>query len=118
MFDEAQQPHHQPTNVRSSRKMQKIQRALSFLQFLAGVTTALFLAGVVVPSFVRSGTAAAQDAAAGSLHALTIDGVTLWFTLQNLGSALLGGVFGLLVALAIEFPTVLFKTARKLVVFQ
>ena len=118
MLDEAQQPHHQPTNVRSNTKIEKIQRALSVLQLLGGVTIALFLAGVVVPSFVRSGTAAAHDAAAGSLHALTIDGVTFWFTLQNLGSALLGGVFGLLVALAIEFPAVLFKTARKLVVFQ
>ena len=118
MFDEAQQPHHQPTNVRSNRKMQKIQRALSFLQFLPGVATALFLAGVVVPSFVRSGKAAAHDGAANSLHALTIGRVTFWFTLQNLGSALLGGVFGLLVALAIEFFPVLSKTARKFVVFQ
>src|SRR5437899_7281818 len=33
----------------------KIQRVLSVLQLLGGVTIALFLAGVVVPSFVRSG---------------------------------------------------------------
>lgn len=82
------------------------------------MTITLFLAGVVVPSFVRSGTAAAHDVVAGSLHALTIGGVTFWFTLQNLGSALLGGVFGLLVALAIEFPAAFAKTARKFLVFQ
>src|SRR5207245_10436826 len=53
-----------------------------------------------------------------SLHALTIGGVTFWFTLQNLGSALLGSVFGLLVALAIEFPAAFAKTARKFLVSQ
>src|SRR5437899_12620290 len=90
----------------------KIQRVLSVLQLLGGVTIALFLAGVVVPSFVRSGMAATHDSAAGSLHALTIGGVTFWFTLQNLGFALLGSVFRLLVALAIEFPAAFSKPAR------
>jgi len=65
-----------------------------------------------------SGMAATHDSAAGSLHALTIGGVTFWFTLQNLGFALLGSVFGLLVALAIEFPAAFAKTARKFLVFQ
>ena len=122
MFHGAQQPHHhstlEPTNGGSTAKIEKIQRALSVLQLLGGVTIALFLAGVVVPSFVRSGMAATHDSAAGSLHALTIGGVTFWFTLQNLGSALLGGVFGLLVALAIEFPAVFAKTAKKFLAFQ
>jgi len=122
MFHGAQQPHHhsavKPTNGGSTAKIEKIQRVLSVLQLLGGVTIALFLAGVVVPSFVRSGMAATHDAAAGSLHALTIGGVTFWFTLQNLGFALLGSVFGLLVALAIEFPAAFAKTARKFLVFQ
>jgi hypothetical protein len=122
MFDGAQQLHHystvQPTNGGSTRKIEKIQRVLSVLQLLGGVTIALFLAGVVVPSFVRSGLAATHDSAAGALHAWTIGGVTFWFTLQNLGSALLGGVFGVLVALAIEFPAAFAKTARKFLLFQ
>src|SRR2546429_2421421 len=95
MFHGAQQPHHhsavKPTNGGSTAKIE-IQRALSVLQLLGGVSLALFLAGVVVPSFVRPGMAATHDSAAGSLHALTIGGVTFWFTLQNLGSALLGSV--------------------------
>jgi hypothetical protein len=82
------------------------------------VSIALFLAGVVVPSFVRSGMAANHDSAAGSLHALTMGGVTLWFTLQNLGFALLGGVFGVLIALAIEFPAAFAKTARNFLMFE
>ncbi len=122
MFHGPQQPHHhstvQPTNGDSTTKIGKIQRALSVLQLLGGVTIALFLAGIVVPSFVRSGMAANHDAAGGSLHALTIGGVTFGFTLQNLGSALLGGVFGLLIALAIEFPAAFTKTARKFLAFQ
>src|SRR5437879_127587 len=80
MFHGAQQPHHhsavKPTNGGSTAKIEKIQRVLSVLQLLGGVTIALFLAGVVVPSFVRSGMAATHDSAAGSLHALTIGGVT------------------------------------------
>src|SRR6266705_1002117 len=122
MFHGPQQPHHhstvQPTNGDSTTKIGKIQRALSVLQLLGGVTIALFLAGIVVPSFVRSGMAANHDAAGGSLHALTIGGVTFGFTLQNLGFALLGSVFGLLVALAIEFHAAFAKTARKFLVSQ
>jgi len=95
----------------------KIQRVLSALQLLGGVTIALFLAGVVVPSFLRSGMAAKHDSAAGSFHALTIGGVTFGFTLHNLGFALLGGVVGALVALAIEFPAAFAKTARNVLMF-
>lgn len=110
MFHGAQQPHHstvQPTDGSSTTKIGKIQRALSVLELLGGVTIALLLAGVVVPSFLRSGMAANHNSAGGSLHTLTIGGVTFGFTLQNLGSALLGGVSGLLIALAIEFPAAL-----------
>src|SRR5437667_12021862 len=122
MFHGAQQPHHhsavKPTNGGSTAKIEKIQRVLSVLQLLGGVSLALFLAGVVVPSFVRPGMAATHDSAAGSLHALTIGGVTFWFTLQNLGSALLGSVFGLLVSLPIEFPAASAKIARTSLLFQ
>ena len=115
MFHPAQQPHRhstaRPTNGGS------IQRALSVLQLLGGVTMGLFLAGVVVPSLVRSGMAANHASASGPLHALTIGGVTFGFTLQNLGSALLGGVFAVLLAFAIEFPAAFAKTARKFLVF-
>ena len=107
-----------PTSGGSTTKRVKMQRVLSLLQLLGGVTIALFLAGVVVPSFLRSGMAAKHDSAAGSLHALTVGGVTFWFTLENLGFALLGGVFGVLIALTIEFPAVFAKTARNFLMFQ
>jgi hypothetical protein len=107
-----------PTHGGSTTKRVKIQRVLSLLQLLGGVTIALFLAGVVVPSFLRSGMAANHDSAGGSLHTLTMGGVTFAFTLQNLGFALLGGVFGALIALAIEFPAAFAKTARNFLMFQ
>jgi hypothetical protein len=122
MFRGTQQLHAdstvQPTNVGSTTKIVKIQRVLSVLRLLGGVTITLFLAGVVVPSFLRSGMAANHDSAGGALHTLTVGGITFWFTLQNLGFALLGGVFGVLIALAIEFPDVFAKTTRNFLMFQ
>ena len=122
MFPETQQLHHHSTihstNGGSTKKIVRIQRVLSVLELLGGVTIALFLAGVVVPSFLRSGMAANHDSAGGSLHALTMGGVTFRFTLQNLGFALLGGVFGVLIALGIEFPGAFAKAARNYLRFQ
>lgn len=113
--------HHstvQPANGGSTTKIVKIERVLSVLELFGGVTVGLFLAGVVVPSFLRSGMAATHASAGGSLHALTMGGVTFWFTLQNLGFALLGGVCGVLIALAIEFPAAFAKIARNFLMFQ
>jgi hypothetical protein len=122
MFPGAQQLHHhstlQPTNGGSTTKIVKIERLLSVLQLLGGVTIALFLGGVVVPSFLRAGMAANHDTPGGSVHTLTMAGVTFGFTLENLGFALLGGVFGVLIALAIEFPAVFAKTTRNFLMFQ
>ena len=59
MFPGAQQLHDhstvQSTNGGSTPKIVKIQRVLSVLELLGGVTIALFLGGVVAPSFLRSG---------------------------------------------------------------
>jgi len=122
MFPGAQQLHHHPTvqstNGGSTTKIGKIERLLSVLQLLGGVTIALFLAGVVVPSFLRSGMAANHDTPGSPVHTLTMGGVTFEFTLENLGFALLGGVFGVLIALAIEFPAAFAKTARNFLMFQ
>jgi hypothetical protein len=122
MFDGAQQNQHhltvQPENGGDNRK---IQRALSILQLFCEVTISLFIAGIIVPSFLRSGTATNHASAVGSLralHALTIGGVTFSYTLQNLGSAILGGLIGSLIALAIEFPTTVAQTSRNLLMFR
>jgi len=90
----------------------KIQKALSVLELAGCVTLSLFFAGIVAPSFLRSGVATSHALTAGSLHALTIGRVTLWFTLPNVASALLGGLFGALISLAIEFPGALARASR------
>ena len=122
MFPGAQQLHDhstaQSTNESSITKIAKIERLLSVLQLLGGVTVALFLAAVVVPSFLRSGMAANHDTPSASVHTLTMGGVKFGFTLENLGFALLGGAFGVLMALAIEFPAAFAKTARSFLMFQ
>jgi hypothetical protein len=118
MFDAAQQNQHHPTvQPENGGDNRKIQRALSVLQLFSEVAVTLFIAGIVVPSFLRSGMATNHALAAGSLrvlHALTIGGVTFSYTVQNLGSAVLGGLFGSLIALAIEFPPTVAKTSRNL----
>ncbi len=96
----------------------RIQKAPSVLQLAGCVTLGLFFAGIVVPSFLRSGMATNHALAVGSLRALTIGRVTRLFTLQNLASALLGGLFGTLIAVAIEFPGTLAKASRIFLPFR
>ena len=90
----------------------KIQRALSILQLLLGVSVSLFIAGIAVPGFLRSSMATNHAFASGSLHTLTIARVTFSYTLQNLVFAILGSLFGTAMALAIESPATLANAAR------
>jgi hypothetical protein len=108
-------PIGQPATEAGNRK---IQKAFSVLQLASSVTLGLFFAGVVIPGFLRSGMATNHALAVGSLRALTIGRVTLLFTLQNLASAVLGGLFGALMALAIEFPGTLARATRIFLLFR
>jgi hypothetical protein len=118
MFNEAQQNQHHPTvQPANGCDHPKIQKALYTLQLLSEVTITLFVAGVVVPSFLRSRMVTSHALAVGSLHTLTIGGVTLSYTLHNLVAAILGGLLGSLVALAIEFPATFAKAARNFLIF-
>ena len=93
MFNEALQNQHHPT-VQPAKGCDhpKIQKALYTLELLSEVTITLFVAGAVVPSFLRSGMATRHALAVGSLHTLTIAGVPFSYTLHNLGAAILGGL--------------------------
>jgi hypothetical protein len=62
--------------------------------------------------------AAHHGLAVGSLHTLTIGGVKLSYTFENLSFATLGAMFGSLIALAIEFPAMFAKTARNFLMFR
>ena len=119
MFGGSQRKQLNPTvQPANGGKRMKILRALAILQLLIDMTISFFLAGIVIPSFLRSSMATNHDLAAGSLHTLTIAGITFSYTFQNLAFAILGGLFGAAVALAIDSPDALAKVARILGKFR
>jgi hypothetical protein len=82
----------------------KRQKAFSLLQLLIEVVMTLFIAGIVVPSLLRSDVAAKEALAGGSLHTIKIAGVVLSYTNQNVEFAILGALVGAMAAFAIPFP--------------
>jgi hypothetical protein len=81
----------------------KRQNALSFVLLLIEVVFTLFIAGIVVPSFVRSDLATKETLAAGSLSTINIAGVAFAYTTKNVEFAIFGGLVGAMAALAIHF---------------
>ena len=119
MFSRAQQnQHHSAAQRPVGRNYRRVRKALPVLEPLGGVTLSVFIAGILVPSFLRSGMAMHHRLAVGSLHTLTIGGVKLSYRLENLSFAILGAMFGSLLALAIEFPATFAKTTRNFLKFR
>jgi hypothetical protein len=113
MFGSSQRKQLNPTAQPANEgNRMKLQRALSLLQLLIGETIGLFIAGIAVPSFLRSGTATNHALAARSLHTFTIAPVTFSYTFPNLCFALLGAMCGGAMALAIDSPATIANTAR------
>lgn len=106
MFDSSQRKQPSSTPQAKGEPRVKCQRTLSLplLRLLIGETASLFLAGIVVPGLLRSGMAANHRLTEGSLHTLTIFGVMFSYTFWNLGFAVLGGLFGAGLALAMDSP--------------
>lgn len=80
----------------------KRQKALALLQVFIEVVITLFIAGVVVPSVVRSELATKQALAEGSLRTIHIAGMALSYTDQNVAAAILGGLVGAMAACAMH----------------
>ena len=119
MFSRAQQDqHHSAAQRPIGRNYRRVRKALSVLEPLSGVAISVFIAGILVPSFLRSGMAVHHGLAVGSLHTLTIGGVKLSYTFENLSFATLGAMFGSLIALAIEFPATFARTTRNFHMFR
>jgi hypothetical protein len=119
MFYRAQpNQHHSAAQRPIGGKYRRVQKTLSILEPLSGVALSVFIAGILVPSFLQPGMAANHGFAVGSLHTLSIGGVKLSYTLENLSFAILGAMFGSLIALAIEFPATFAKTARNFLMFR
>jgi type II secretory pathway pseudopilin PulG len=81
----------------------KRQRAFSLLQLLIEVVITLFIAGIVVPSLLRSDVATNEALAAGSLHTINIAGMAFSYTNHNVDFAILGAFVGAIAAFAIPF---------------
>jgi hypothetical protein len=82
----------------------KRQKASSFVLLLIEVVFTLFIAGIVVPSLVRSDLATKQALAAGSLRTINVLGIAFSYTTQNVEFAILGALVGAIAAFAIPFP--------------
>jgi len=80
------------------------QKAFSLLQLLFEVVITLFIAGIVVPSLLRSDLATKEALAAGSLYTINIAAIAFTYTTQNVEFAILGGLVGAMAAFAIPFP--------------
>ena len=81
------------------------QKAISLLLLLIELAVTLFIAGIVVPSLLRSDVAMKEDLAVGSLHNIKIAGVVLSYTNQNVEVAILGALVGAIAAFAIHLNT-------------
>lgn len=92
-----------------SNRMQR-QKALSLLQLLIELAITLFIAGIVVPSLLRTGVATNEALAEGSLHTIHIIGVTFSYMYKNVGFAMLGALVGATAAFAIASPPTTTKT--------
>jgi len=96
----------------------KRQKAFSLLQLLIEVVFTLFIAGLVVPSLLRSDLATKEALAAGSLRTINIAGVVLSYTNQNVEFAILAALVGAMAALAIPFPAMTPKNATSTITLR
>lgn len=81
----------------------KRPKAFSLFQLLLESLITLFLAGIVVPSLLRSELATRHALAAGSLHVISVAGMAFSYTNRNLAFAILGALVGSIAAFAIHF---------------
>ncbi|HEX7698060.1 MAG TPA: hypothetical protein VF394_11715 [Candidatus Acidoferrum sp.] len=77
----------------------KKQNAIRVFHLLRSVTITLFLAGILVPSLMGSSSSANHSFFAGSQHTMKVAGFVFKHKFQNILAALLGTVFGGVIAL-------------------
>jgi hypothetical protein len=78
-------------------------KAFFLFQLLLELVITLFLAGIVVPSLLRSDLATRRALAAGSLHVISVARMAFSYTNQNLAFAILGALAGTIAAFGIHF---------------
>jgi len=96
----------------------KRQKAPSLVLLLIEVVFALFIAGIVVPSFLRSDLATNKALAMGSLHTINIAGIAFSYTTQNVEFAILGALVGAMAAFAIPFLATMPKSTTSTITLR
>ena len=89
--------------LRLKANTMKKQKVFSLALLLIEVAFTLFIAGIVVPSFLRSELATKEALGLGFLRAIHIAGFAFSYTTQSLGLALMGSLVGTLAAFVIHF---------------
>jgi len=88
----------------------KRKSALCLVQLLIELAVTLLIAGIGVPSLLRSHVATNEALAGISLHTINLAGVTLFYRYQNVGFAILGALVGTTGAFATASPATMLKT--------
>ena len=78
------------------------EKAFCRVQLFLGLVLTVFIAGIVVPSLVRSVAATREALDAGSLHMIKVAGITFLYAYKNLVAAILGVLVGGAAALVLE----------------
>ena len=89
--------------LRLKANTMKRQKVFSLALLLIEVAFTLFIAGIVVPSLLRSELATKEALAVGSLRAINIAGFAFSYTTQSVEFAILGSLMGTLAAFVIHF---------------
>ncbi len=83
----------------------KRQKAFSLVALLIEVVFTLFIAGIVVPSLLRSDLATKEVFAVDSPRTINKVGIAFSYTTHNVEFAILGALAGAMAAFAIPFST-------------
>jgi ABC-type Fe3+ transport system permease subunit len=95
--------------AKSKAKSERIRKALSITQSVFVVGMAVILAGVVAPTVLHGIAGNGLGASDVSLHVFHAAGVTFFYTLESLGFAFLGALFGAMVVWAMAYPEIIGK---------
>jgi ABC-type phosphate/phosphonate transport system permease subunit len=80
----------------------KKQEVIRAFQLFGGVMVTLFVAGILVPSLMGSTKSANHSLFPGTLHTIHIAGLAFRYKLQNILAALVGTLFGAVMALVLS----------------
>ena len=84
----------------------KRRKISSLVLLLVEIAFTVFIAGIVVPSLLRSDSATKEALALGSLHVINLAGFALSYTTQSVEFAALGSSMGAVAAFVIHFRAI------------